>query len=624
MKKSALSLSTLVALLLGVILFLPGTLTAQQAVQQSDDIRTYPPIEIPKAGVVVLGEQTEDWNPFLKTVQKVHRPGMSARKDDYLRRKAIANAERDAVQGRGASAKTSATGPAPAQGVNFVGNNHNADPADNALSIGADGRMISTTNTLVNVYDSTGSLLTTSSLFNFAQGVNISFFTFDPVTVYDPVEDRFVVVFLSGSNSNSSQIVVAFSQTNNPAGSWNVYTIPGPTVNSDEWIDYPQIGLSTDELFISGNRASDGSSNIDRGSVIFQVDKSDGYSGASTLTTAFHAVDGRASLHPVEGGLNLYGPQFYFLHTNTNNAIDIFRISNTIANNGVLDNPVVLPLNLNYPFPPNADQAGSNTDLETNDVRVQSSYLENSRIEFVMNSGDNGIPAIYHGTIQVNPILLSFSAATGQMISFPDYHISFGAIAYAGSQATSGENRSFISFNYAGPTHRPGHAAVYVDETGFSNIGILRTGINPITGPGVQRWGDYSDAQERPGRPGEVWVSGTFGNQSSVQRTYISQLFEPVPVSVEQPEPVAAELTAFPSPAHQRVVFEFPVEWEGEYELVIRSLQGKIVKRLVKNYLPQGEARLAFDATYLASGTYIASVENGQERLFSKQFAVQH
>ena len=607
------------------LFLLPAAADAQAP---ATGVRTLPAVQYQKVAVVDMSTVQDDWNPLLKTVRTIHQPGVNPEKDEFLRQKAAANAKLKALQASGTTApamKTTAGSP-PTKVTGFPGNAHQNDPADNAMAISAEGLILSSVNSNIYVYDSAGAQLSAKSLIAFAQGANINFFVFDPKIVYDPVADRYVVVFLAGSNSSNSSVVVGFSQSNNPSGLYNIYTINGNFNNEGTWTDFPQIGLSTDELFITGNRFSN-DGNSSPGAAVWQVDKAAGYSGASSLTVVPHAADGQFSLHPVEGGLNLYGPHFYLIRSGTGagNSVSLYRITNNIANNGILEPPLTLTLNNSYTVAPDANQSGTSVILRTNDVRVQSSYFENDRIEFTLNSSVNGLPGIMHGTIEVSSFILSFSSASAELVSYPDYHISYPAIAYAGTTSTNGDNHSVISFNFAGPNHRPGCAALWLDENGYSPLVELRAGINPIFA-GQNRWGDYTDSQERPGHPGEIWVAGSFGNSSSDQRTYLAQVGAPVPVANESSifEDAADELEAWPSPANTRINFEFPVETEGEYQLVIRDIQGREIKRLVKNWLRVGEARVAFDTDALPAGMYLVSVENENLRVFSKQFAVQH
>jgi hypothetical protein len=88
-------------------------------------------------------------------------------------------------------------------------------------------------------------------------------------------------LLFGSSVSYESEILVGFSQTNDPAGNWNVYTLNGNSFNDSTWSDYPIISLSDKDLFMTFNQVKD---NVSwtvgfRQSVIWQINKQDGYAG---------------------------------------------------------------------------------------------------------------------------------------------------------------------------------------------------------------------------------------------------------------------------------------------------------------------------------------------------------
>lgn len=580
------------------------------------------PIE--RLGVVDMSAPSEEWDPFLKTVQKIHVPGIDARKDEVRRLKDEANKVHAAIveQGSPSPEKVTALWP-PTVGTNFFGNAYGGgDPADNALAVSAGGLMISGNNTRFHTYDENG---TQSSAKNFTQfasagGVSTSF-TFDPKCVYDPIEDRFVVTFLNGASSTSSKVILAFSQTNDPSGLWNVYAINGNVNNLGVWTDFVQIGLNTNEVFVTGNPFLNSGGSA--GAAIWQIPKAAGYAGTA-IAPVLHYLSGSFSVHPVQGGGTLYGPNMFFLESvlGSGNTINLHQITNSVANGGVLNSAVGFTMNNSYSIPPDADQRGTTVNLRTNDTRVQSSYYENNRIEFVLNTVVNGRSGIFHGTGFISPIF-SFSYFNGELLGYSDLDISYPAVAYAGQQDVSGFNHSYISFLTSGAANYPGMGAVYRDEQGFSPKAVIREGVNFINSAD-DRWGDYSDLCERTGHPGEVWAGGTIGNSSLQQRTYIGQLLPPQPVAVDGGVVEGLQMAVSPNPATEVVKFEFPVDEAGEYRVVIRDLQGRTVKLLVENWLVPGKARLSFNAQYLPGGTYIVSVENESKQLFTERLVIQH
>ena len=83
----------------------------------------------------------------------------------------------------------------------------------------------------------------------------------------------------------NNHICVAFSTSNNPLDDWNVYMLTGDALGTDHWTDYPAISLTNDELFITGNLLQHNVS-WQEGfyqSLIWQIDKTQGYQGNDTL-----------------------------------------------------------------------------------------------------------------------------------------------------------------------------------------------------------------------------------------------------------------------------------------------------------------------------------------------------
>lgn len=614
-------------------LLLPlGAVVAQaipQPVVYPTEVVQSPVVKIQKLATVRFSELKDDWNPVLKTVRTIHTPGINARKDEFLRLKAEANAERDrylaTLPGHDAE-KTTASTP-PTQGVNYTGNTYDfSDPADNSIGISSGGFLVSAHNTRIHMYDAQGAQQSASSLGAFVSGSGQpTNFTFDPKVSYDYDEDRFVVVFLNGASSNNSTIIVCFSETNNPTGNWNVYGINGNlSVNGSPlgvWCDFPQIGLNTNELFVTGNLFTNQSASL--GCAIWQINKTDGYAG-NALTMVSHYLPSNFSVHPVEGGASLYGPHMYFLESELggSNQILLHHLTNSIANNGVLQNALGFTMATSYSVPPDADQKGSSNNLACNDSRVQSSYFQNNRIEFALNTGFGGRTGVFYGTGIISPFLLSFSSFNGQIISpEPDLFCCYGSVGYAGMNV-DGTNKTFVAFNYCGPNDFPTCGAVYVDSAGPSPMLSIRSGQGAVNS-GQNRWGDYADCQGRNNAGvGEAWMVGTFGTTSNIQRTYISQLFPPQPVAVTPAQPEGMAMEVYPNPTTDRVVFDFPVKEAGIYKVIVRDLQGRVLHTVIQDWLRQGEGRASFTTTALSAGTYLVTVENETGVLFKDKFIV--
>ena len=78
-------------------------------------------------------------------------------------------------------------------------------------------------------------------------------FKYDPKIIYDPEADRFIAVLLNGTNQ-FNWIVLGFSQTNDPAGTWNIYKLYGDYDADTTWFDYPAVAMTHGEFFLTGNK----------------------------------------------------------------------------------------------------------------------------------------------------------------------------------------------------------------------------------------------------------------------------------------------------------------------------------------------------------------------------------
>ncbi|MBU1718200.1 MAG: hypothetical protein KKA07_03915, partial [Bacteroidetes bacterium] len=390
---------------------------------------------------------------------------------------------------------------------NFEGNVFsNSVPNDNTMAISNSGKLVSAINTNIRFYDiALDSLEATISLTAFSDTLQLNNSQYDPKLIYDPSEDRFIIVYLAGNKDSTSNIIVGFSTSPDPTQTWNLYYLPGNPLNDTSWSDYPAIGLTGDELFITMNLLENEGEwqTAFKQSVIWQVNKFDGYAG-TTLNTllwtdiVFGGTNIR-NMHPVRGGSQLYGPDMYFL-SNKNFAIQSDSIFMIHIDGNISGTPQLtvdlLHSDVAYGMPPVARQTGIHT-LETNDARMLGAFIENSNIQFVFNCVDTttGFAGFYHGVISD---VGGANTVSGNIISDTLLDFGYPNIAYCGDGA--GDNRSVITFNHSGTAEYPGFSAMYYNGSGvFSKYTMIARGntyINVLSGA-YERWGDYSGIQRK-------------------------------------------------------------------------------------------------------------------------------
>lgn len=577
-------------------------------------------------GTVNLRETKDPWDPYLKTTRKAPAPGSDQNELDKIVQEAEMKRLREEWEANGGASQKTTAGPAPVQGTNFTGNSYNSfAPTDNSIAIGMDGRMISGTNARLHTYDENGTALGSATLNGFFSAAPANQFKFDPKVIYDIDADRFIVVCLAAFDSTRSRVMVGFSQTSDPSGNYNVYALDGNPFSNGLWTDYPQIGLNQNELFISGNLFTDANQPSFTQNVIWQIEKADGYSGLAldfvTHTNSFFSV------HPVTGTSALYGPHMYFVAAVSGdpNSVTLHTIDNSIAGGGTLVSPNSFTISPAIASSANATQPSPGQNFTAAGTRVRDAFFENNRIEFVMNTNVSGRPSVYHGTGFISPLGPGFSNFSGEYITYPDIEIAYPSIAYGGAQESSGVNHCFVAFNYCSSTIFPSNGACYIDGNGISDYVTCRAGQNyiiPISSGQAIRWGDYTSIVNRPGTPGEAWMAASYGNTLRREVTHISELTPPIPVASAEPEPLKAELEVYPNPVAERVMFTFPVEEYGQYDLVIRDIEGREIKRWTEYTLRIGDATVHFKTEALSNGVYFVAVESKGSPIFNEKFVV--
>lgn len=474
-------------------------------------------------------------------LQHLEMPLPGSEKDHLLKIKSESGKKypiKNKMRGRGGIMEA----PAPIILRGFEANKFsNSVPNDNHLAISNGGKLISVSNTTIRAYDVTeDTLIFNKSLSSFALslgfiGPNNS--KFDPKVIYDPENDRFILVFLNGATPGYSKIIVAFSTTGNPADPWNLYYLNGNPLNDGTWSDYPAIAITQEELFITINQIIPGQpwqTGFSQ-TLIWQLKKSNGFTGDSLLTARlwkdiWFGLNPVRNLCPVIGGSRVYGPNIFLLSNRNfaiqNDTIFVAEITGTMDNAnaalkisyGISDVP--------YGVPPTARQFGGHT-FETNDGRVLGSFFENNKIQFVSNSIDTsaGLAAVYHGII-TNPG--SSGEIKGAIISDTTYDFGYPNIAYTGRQDCDDE--ALITFNHTSPAVYSGFSGIYYSNNdNYSPIIKIKEGDNYVDFlAGIyERWGDYSGSQRKYNDPGKIWVAGSYGNAQKLNATWVAELQSP-------------------------------------------------------------------------------------------------
>ncbi|MES2701678.1 MAG: T9SS type A sorting domain-containing protein [Bacteroidota bacterium] len=600
----------LLLLSLGALLVLSGNVLGQGRVKK---------FTAPLAGKVVLRDVDDKYNV---NVYSLEAPEVESERDMELLRDAKAQVAKMFPRRQTATAKkgTSAV-PAPIVTIGFIADSMSGIPPDNYSAVSTGNKGVSVMNQNIAVHDATnGNYLYRKGLMAFSTSVGlnntISFapnYRFDPKVVYDPEADRFVCVMLNSTNQYN-WIVLAFSQTNDPAGTWNFYKLYGNYANDTTWFDYPAISTTKNEFFLTGNQIKwDSSWQAGfKQTVIYQVNKWGGYNGDTPLhyqiwdSIGFNNKPLRC-LYPLNPGNQLLGNEQYFLSNRnfdvSNDSVFLVKVPDTIGGSTALTvTPIVS--SLHYGVPPNGRQPDTSITLATNDGRVLGGFIKDNELQFVSESVHpaSGASGIYHGIISnfaTSPVL------TGRMFSVDTLDFGYPNISYAGN--TGGANHSIISFEYTGPKRFPGYGAVLFDGSDYSDITVIRGGDSTIKmlAQKEQRWGDYSGSQPDWGAQGAVWVEGIFGRKDRRYGNYMARLASPYFVGIPQvPAGTPGTSKLYPVPAAEYVRLEFSVQQEQVFSFYIYDAMGRVVDKITDYLCPAGKNVIQFNTAPLPPGTY--------------------
>ena len=576
---------------------------------------------ITSKGTVNLREINVDWKTKVQHMEAPSPDGDSYRSFLEKKKKDI----EEKYSGRSSSQISTEFGEAenPIIVREFDGNVFGGGvPNDNTLAISNDGKIVSCVNSNLFVFEEGDSILLNVSLEAFGDTLGLTAHKYDPKVRYDQEADRFILTYLSGNTDSTTNIIVAFSASNDPAGDWNLYALPGNPYNNNYWSDYPALGITKEDFFITINLIESGVSWQEgfRGTLIWQIDKSTGYAGEDLTSVMWDDIrfggEFIRNMHPISGGSELKDEIYFLSNRNFDEINDtIFIIHVTGETNdasselevkfGITDTP--------YGMPPNGRQIGAHR-LATNDARVLGGFMENGKIQFVANTinHDNGNASVYHGFIDGyetdNPSIQGNILSDSTDWGYPN-------IAYTGRY--EGDDEAVINFNYVHPQVFSSCGVIYYqgrEGTYSDKITTKEGGVYVDLISGTDRWGDYSGMQRKYNEPGVVWCTGTYGawvpyggSSYKGNQTYITKVFSPDSNDVYVPVDTFA-FNLGPNPTADIVSIYFSLEETATTSIYIYDINGKIVKKLIEDEMKSGTNMLSFSSAPLSEGIYFVSI----------------
>lgn len=447
---------------------------------------------------------------------------------------AHAAAKRDAQQQRGgkpASAQgaeaQSASTAAPTLFRSFEGINQNETagfrPPDTDGAQGA-SQFVEVVNSNIRVYNTAANpptIVSTRSLNSFMNYTATS--VFDPRVLFDPVWRRWIVVAEAFPESATTQFAfVAVSTTSNAAGSYFIYRFDrGGSSSTETFFDYPQLGQDQDAVLITGTQFPNDAR--PPRAEFFCFSKARLYNGLSVGSPVF------GNLEPTLAPPNvLDGSATAVLIAAPNNSgqLHTYRATGCGRTPTTLTKPAPISVSGGYSIPPDAEQPGTTSMLDTLDNRFQnrSSQYNNSLWNVHVKAiGSFAVPQWYEVNIGSNTVRqqgIFFASATSDDFNPSLAATPAGRVIWAFS-STDKSNGVFPQIRFTSRT-----AATPLGSED-SNSGVFVAGSPTFYDPtsaAVDRWGDYSAVTPDTTSSTRAYLVAEKVNSSTVWGSRIAQV----------------------------------------------------------------------------------------------------
>jgi len=393
-------------------------------------------------------------------------------------------------------------------------------PPDTNISVGPN-HVIVVTNDDWAIYDRNGNEQYRVDIQTF---LGTSDFMFDPRTVYDPWNGRFLILYLRSRGSNSSQgswWTLMISDDSNPHGTWWIYNFNARLDGSNDvnqWVDFPHLGYDHEAVYLSGNMYNVGGGF--RYAKVRILWKNQIYNAASAPWYDFWSLP--ATIAPAQGYRVLISPRWhYWAHIpgGGGNYVRVYRIENPLAwHQGSGAPNLVHQADIGvgaFSPPPDAREPGRGAVLWTVDCRI----MDKSRLNYpyLYTCHHVGVSGVAVGSKYYRLDVSNNTAPRDALVWFGAAYDGF----FPTLEATRDEDMA-LGLNISnGDAGNPYYVTFAVYEW-LNSSGSIGAGVGLRFGSGVagygstaNRWGDYSGSQLDPCDFRTVWLAGEHARPST-------------------------------------------------------------------------------------------------------------
>jgi len=399
-------------------------------------------------------------------------------------------------------------------------------PPDCTMATGPEHVLVSVNSSVAIHAKAGGAVLLSQTLTawfaNVAQGLTI----FDPKALYDQHAGRWVLLAVAFTeNPNRSVFLLSCSATSDPMGSWRNYSLDAMLDGStptNNWADYPGLGVDNQAIYLTANMFAFGGGF--RYAKLRVVPKSGPYSGGAAAYTDFVRLrDANGQLSFTVTPCHTFGaPQVEYLVNSgfpSGNTLTLWQVGNPAGT------PVLTRTSVNvstYSLPPNAQQKGGGTPLNTGDVRVLHAVFRGDSVWAVLTTAHNWGAGANRASVH----WFQIRGATATLVQEGIYGSSSKHYYYPAACPDSNGNLVMV-FSRSGSTE---YAQIrYTGRLSSDALGQLQTSrllkagsanYKALDSGGRNRWGDYAGIAADPANSRVVWFYSMYaipGNQWATQ-----------------------------------------------------------------------------------------------------------
>lgn len=411
-------------------------------------------------------------------------------------------------------------------------------PPDCTIGVGPEDVVVAA-NTVMAIYSKTGVPKNTwqlKSLFSPVIPTNAKIF--DPKVAYDHYNHRWVITLDSTRGSpKGSWILIAVSKSANPSGPYWIWALnarqDGSTTR-DNWADYSQLGFDWRGIYITNNmfKFGGGFSYVK----IRILNKSQLYSGSAVQWYDYWNLrnpggDIAFTLQPAVHYTGVGGnPPAYFVNARwpSGTSLTKWTLSNPLGfweGTGTGSLTRVAVNCMKYDLPPDGEQKGSNTRIETNDSRLLNAVYQfvggtrrlwtchASRHTWQGSSSSVSVLQWYEIDALSNTVIQQGRfGARNWYYFFPaiqtnivrDAFLIFGRVAKS----------AFVQLRQTG---RRSNAPPNI----LQNSALIKAGESAYT---RGRWGDYEGICRDPANARRIWMNGEYAETGDTWGTWTCEV----------------------------------------------------------------------------------------------------